>query len=115
MNRWGYTLSALAQQALSTQQIDRETLHFDDIIEVHTRNSIYTLLVIGKNDFIVYGGWFDRKGLTPFRTAINGCTWGGTTLKKDIIAGCGMRLEFANRVTTTVILKIQHYCNNREN
>jgi hypothetical protein len=38
--------------------------------------------------------------------AISGCTWGGKIIKKNIIAACGLCLEFSNRIVTTPIKKI---------
>jgi hypothetical protein len=56
--------------------------------------------------FAVSGGWFDRHSSSPVRTRINGCTWGGTAIKVDIIAACGLCLEFGNRVVTSSIRSI---------
>jgi hypothetical protein len=38
---------------------------------------------------------------------INGCTWGGTAIKRDIVAARGLRLEFGSTVLTTPIRNIQ--------
>jgi hypothetical protein len=35
--------------------------------------------------------------------AVNGCTWDGSALKRDVIAALGLRLEFENSVRTTPI------------
>lgn len=93
----------------------KNRVNFKDLIEVKTRNSIYEILVLGQNDYLVSGGWFDRKGLSPYRTKINGCTWGGTIIKQDVIAGCGMCIEFGNRVTTTFVNKINWYKSTSQN
>ncbi len=45
----------------------------------------------------------DKEGLSPLRTTINGCTWGGSAIKVDIVAACGLHLEFGNRVVTSRI------------
>jgi hypothetical protein len=37
---------------------------------------------------------------------IAGCTWGGSAIKIDIVAACGLCLEFTNRLTTSPIQKI---------
>jgi hypothetical protein len=34
---------------------------------------------------------------------INGCTWGGSIIQTGVLAACGLRLEFANRVVTSPI------------
>jgi hypothetical protein len=56
----------------------------------------------------VSGGWFDKNNLARTKTTIHGCTWGGSIIKSDIIAACGLHLEFGNRVVTSKIEKIFH-------
>ena len=51
----------------------------------------------------VSGGWFDQRGLSPATTTINGCTWGGSAIKTDLLAGPGLFLEFGNTVVTSRI------------
>jgi hypothetical protein len=58
--------------------------------------------------YSVSGGWFDKKGLSPMTTRIAGCTWGGSAIKVDTAAVCGLRLEFGNRLITSTIQKIIH-------
>lgn len=53
------------------------------------------------------GGWFDRKGVAPQRVNVNGCTWGGSALKSELVAARGMRLEFGNCVLTTPIEEVR--------
>ncbi len=79
-----------------------------DFLEVRTRNSRYTIRVLGENLFLVSGGWFDRQGCGPMEISISGCTWGGSTIKVDIVAACGLCIEFGNRVTTSAIQRIVH-------
>jgi hypothetical protein len=38
--------------------------------------------------------------------AVHGCTWGGSAIKQDILAACGLHLEFGNTVRTTPIRQI---------
>ena len=54
----------------------------------------------------VSGGWFDHEGLSPFKTSINGCTWGGRAIKVDVVAACGLFLEFGNQLITSRIQKV---------
>ena len=63
----------------------------------------------------VSGGWFDKNNLAPVKTTIHGCTWGGSIIKTDIIAACGLHLEFGNKVVTSKIKKIFHIPNYRKN
>jgi hypothetical protein len=72
---------------------------------VTTKNSVYSICVMGGGLYSVSGGWFDREGVSPQKTTINGCTWGGSAIKNDIVAALGLFLEFGNQVMTT---RIQH-------
>ena len=80
-----------------------------DVLIVKTRNSVYAVRSLGESSFSVSGGWFDRKFGGPFETTIAGCTWGGTVVKRDLVAACGMHLEFGNRVVTSAIQKVCHF------
>lgn len=106
MIHWGHILSELVEQVERQPNISKSTLHFNDRLIIKTQNSVYTIISLGQNDVLVFGGWFDKRGLTPYHTQINGCTWGGSILKQDIIASCGMCIEFANRVTTSSVQEI---------
>ena len=74
---------------------------------IATQNSLYIIWVLDDCSYWVWGGWFDRIGESPQRVTINGCTWGGTAIKRDIVAACGLRLEFGNTVLTSRIRQIQ--------
>ena len=84
----------------------RRDLKLGDCARVRTRNSTYSILVLGNDLYSVSGGWFDLKGFSPMTTTIVGCTWGGKAIKSDLIAACGLHLEFGNRVVTTAIQKV---------
>lgn len=77
-----------------------------DTIVVRTFNSSYTIRMRELNCYDVSGGWFDRKGVGPLPIAITGCTWGGSIVKIDVIAVCGLCIEFGNRVRTSVVRSI---------
>src|SRR5512143_1321559 len=102
-NRQGAPLSVLVQSTCSCRQVRKADLHTGDLVLVKTCNSMYTILMTGENTCIVSGGWFDRQGISPVRTRIAGCTWGGSAIKADVAAVCGLRLEFGNRLVTTEI------------
>ena len=102
-----YSLEAIAQQASSLDQVRKTDLASGDRVLVTTQNSLYTIWVLSDSSYWVWGGWFDRIGESPQRVTINGCTWGGTALKRDIVAACGLRLEFGNTVLTTRIRHIR--------
>jgi hypothetical protein len=102
-----HTLEAITNHARILQEVRKRDLRSGDRVMVRTKNSLYTLSVLGDRDFLVWGGWFDRQGTSPQRVSINGCTWGGSAIKLDIIAALGLRLEFSNRVLTTPIRDVR--------
>lgn len=81
-------------------------LGFGDLVLVTTANSTYSIYVLDDGFYSVSGGWFDRRHLSPMKTTITGCTWGGSAIKSDIVAACGLHLEFGNRVVTSRIKKV---------
>ena len=97
------SLQALTQAIEQTEMIYRENLSFGDVVFVWTLNSLYVIYVWGDSLFGVTGGWFSEEKFSVKKIKINGCTFGGSAIKKDIIAGKGLCLEFANRVQTTSI------------
>jgi hypothetical protein len=97
------TLAAMVTQARSLEEVRKKDLHAGDRLLVTTRNSLYTIWVLDEGGYWVSGGWFDLQRISPQRMAVNGCTWGGSAIKQDIIAARGLRLEFGNTVRTTRI------------
>jgi hypothetical protein len=87
--------------------VRRAQLSPGDRLTVRTRNSLYTLWSLGDGAFAVRGGWFDRQALSPATVGINGCTYGGSAIRHDIVAGRGLFLEFANGVVTTRIQEVR--------
>ena len=114
-NLFGCTLTALVEHSQRLPQVRKGDLHPGDRLLVITCNSVYSLQVIGEGFYRVCGGWFDRKGLSPMKITITGCTWGGSAIKLDIVAACGLRLEFGNRVVTSPIRKIYVFPHGSEN
>ena len=101
------TLESITRHAEGLPAVRRQELERGDWVLVTTSNSTYVIGVLGDDLFSVTGGWFDKNGLSPLRTTIVGCTWGGSAIKLDIVAACGLRLEFGNRVVTSRIKKVQ--------
>ncbi len=101
-----HTLEAIVEQTRSLEEVRKRDLRCGDRVLITTRNSLYTIWVLGDGLYWVWGGWFDRQGESPQRVRINGCTWGGSAIKQDIIAARGLRLEFGNRVLTTRIRQV---------
>jgi hypothetical protein len=87
--------------------VRKTDLKIGDRLVVETENSIYTIRVHGDATYSISGGWFDHQGISPARLSISGCTWGGSVIKCDIVAACGLRLEFGNRVVTSRIQEVR--------
>jgi len=100
------SLGSLIDQTDNTREVRRSELHFGDWLVVRTRNSSYSIVPLGDGRFAVSGGWFDLQGLSPATMTINGCTFGGTAIRTDLVAAPGLFLEFGNRVLTTRIQKV---------
>jgi hypothetical protein len=100
------TVNAILEQASLSRPVRRADLCRGTRVLVATENSVYSIDVLEDATYSVRGGWFDRQGLSPVRISIAGCTWGGTVIKNDIVAACGLHLEFGNRVVTSRIRQI---------
>ena len=101
------TVNAILAQGRLSQPVQKSELRRGDRVVVATENSVYCINVLGDSTYSVWGGWFDRQGVSPVRLSISGCTWGGSVIKQDIVAACGLRLEFGNRVVTSRIQAIR--------
>ena len=101
------TLNAIVDHTERLEAVYKSDLDLGDQLLVTTRNSIYSIHVLQEGVYSVSGGWFDHKGLSPSKVEITGCTWGGRAVKLDIVAACGLHLEFGNHVVTSRILNYQ--------
>ena len=101
------TVQAILGSAGRSRPVRKSDLARGCRVVVATENSIYSIEVLEDSTYSVRGGWFDRQGLSPARISISGCTWGGTVIKNDIVAACGLHLEFGNRVVTSRIRAVQ--------
>jgi hypothetical protein len=101
------TLGTIVDCTARLKAVRRADLALGDQLLITTRNSTYSIHVLQEDLYSVSGGWFDRRGLSPAKVAINGCTWGGRAIKLDIVAACGLHLEFGNQVVTSRITKYQ--------
>lgn len=106
MSQFFPTLDAHTQHADCLEAVRKNDLVNGDAVLVRTKNSVYEILALGNGFYQVSGGWFDRHGVSGQVVTINGCTWGGSAIKQDIIAARGLFLEFGNRVVTTRIRDI---------
>ncbi len=109
MSKYAHDLAVLSARSPEERGVRRSDVAPGDVLVVKTRNSIYAVRLLAGGDFSVSGGWFDRKFGGPILTTIAGCTWGGTILQRDLVAACGMHLEFGNRVVTSVIQQVCHF------
>jgi hypothetical protein len=106
------TVNAMLDQMGVIQQVRKADLRHGDQLLVATENSVYSMCVHEDSTFSVSGGWFDSQGLSPVRLSVAGCTWGGSAIKQDIVAACGLRMEFGNRVVTTRIREVRVFRGN---
>ena len=100
------TVNAILEQSQVSRPVRKADLKEGDSVLVTTENSIYSIQALGGGTYRVRGGWFDRQRLSPVLTSIAGCTWGGTVIKNDIVAACGLHLEFGNRVLSSRIREV---------
>ena len=61
----GHELNNLADQSDYIVQIYKNKLKPGDIIIIRTMNSTYSIKVADDGSYIVSGGWFDKKNLSP--------------------------------------------------
>lgn len=101
------TVDAILEQVGRFEAIRKADLRRGDRVLVATENSLYCIHVEAEGSYSVSGGWFDKNGMSPVTLSISGCTWGGTAIKRDLVAARGLRLEFGNRVVTSPIRGVQ--------
>jgi hypothetical protein len=101
------TVASLLEGVGRFEALPKADLQSGDCVLVITENSVYCIRVLEGATYSISGGWFDRQGLSPITTSIAGCTWGGSAIKRDIVAALGLRLEFGNRVVTSRIREVQ--------
>lgn len=103
-----FTLSGLLADLEHRPSVRKCEVRSGDMVLVRTRNSVYALRAEEGGEYRVSGGWFDRPGNAVRRVRINGCTWGGSVIHAGLIAACGLRMEFANRVVTSTVVAVAH-------
>ena len=96
------TLGRVVEHARLADAVHKADLAFGDRVVVRTCNSVYSLWTLGPETFAVSGGWFDTHGGSTTVT-VNGCTYGGSMIRYDVVAATGLFLEFGNGVSTTRI------------
>lgn len=106
MKSFGQSLEKIVESTKHLKQVCKKDLLFGDLVLITTPNSVYVVRVLDNGYYQVSGGWFDRNGLSPLRTTITGCTCLGSIVKVDMLAACGLCLEFGNRIVTSPIQKV---------
>jgi len=106
-SRLARTLGAIVEHARGADAVRKGDLQFGDRVIVRTRNSVYSLWAMGGDHFTVSGGWFDKKSEGPTSVVVNGCTYGGSMIRHDVVAAPGLFLEFGNSVSTTRIRDVR--------
>jgi len=106
MNARFRTMNAMLEQLRLSRAVHKGELGRGDCVLVTTEHSMYSIQVLEDATYCIRGGWFDRQKLSPVRDSVAGCTWGGSAIKRDIVAACGLHLEFANRVVTSRIREV---------
>ena len=101
------TLNAIAEHARWDDAVLRRDLNWGDRVFVRTRNSVYSIWALGDDNFAVTGGWFDHQELSPALVNINGCTYGASAIRREVVAAPGLFLEFGNNVLTTRIQDVR--------
>jgi hypothetical protein len=101
-----HDLSTLARFAHATDGVRKDELRPGDRVLVSTRNSTYSIHMLSPDRYAVSGGWFALQGRSPMVLGINGCTFGGHAIHSGLLAAPGLFLEFANRVLTTRIHRV---------
>ena len=103
MKHLGQSLNKIVERADHLKGVRKKDLQFGDTVLIRTQNSNYRILVLDSGFYQVSGGWFDKEGLSPYKLRIAGCTWGSSIIKIDLVAACGLCLEFSNRLITSPI------------
>jgi hypothetical protein len=101
------TLDRITADALDVRGVWARDVRAGDWIVVHTRNSTYSLAVLGDGTYAAAGGWFNTAGTAAKPVRVSGCTWGGHAILTGMVAAPGMCIEFANGVRTTRIREVQ--------
>jgi hypothetical protein len=106
MSKYGLNLSRIIKNTSKIKSISKNSLEIWDCLLVKTYNSVYTIKKIDNRMYEISGGWFDKNGLSPSKMIIRGCTWGGSVIHINMLAACGLRLEFGNNVITSPVNQI---------
>ena len=102
----GVSLEGIIRNSLKLREVKKSGVYPGDSVIIITRNSVYRLIALGNGQYRVSGGWFDKTGISHSVVTITGCSWGGSAIKVNSLAACGLSVEFGNGVITSTIRKI---------
>jgi hypothetical protein len=106
MAKYGLSLNTIIENTDNIRCIKKGSLGIFDYLLVKTINSQYTIKKVDSRFYEISGGWFDKNGKSPTKMIIRGCTWGGSSIYINMLAACGLRLEFGNNVITSPVNQI---------
>lgn len=106
MEKHGFNLGKIVHISDKIKQVSKKSLKRQDYLLVKTLNSLYKIQKIEDNLYEISGGWFDKKGISPSRMNIRGCTWGGSIIHINMLAACGLCVEFSNNVITSPVSQV---------
>ena len=104
--KFGFNLNRVVEYSEEIKHISKDHFNQWDCLLVRTQNSLYTIRQTDEQLYEVSGGWFDKQGLSPTKMIIRGCTWGGSIIHINLLAACGLCLEFGNNVITSPVIQI---------
>ena len=84
-------------------QVRKNDLNMGDCVLATTQNSDYLIYSIGNGNYIVSGGWFARKGMSPIKVAVTGCTHRGKAISTLSLVVMGLKIEFGNGILTSPV------------
>lgn len=102
----GITLDSITRNAHLYPQVRKDDVFPGDWVIIRTLRSEYVLRALGDGLYEVRGGWFDAKGYSPMITGVAGATWGGNAIMPGLLAACGLRVEFRNRLITSPVRSV---------
>ncbi|MDX1585395.1 MAG: hypothetical protein R3222_01575 [Balneolaceae bacterium] len=97
-------LSQFTKEVNEQPALYKSDIEVGDHVQIRTQNSTYCLRVLENDTYMVEGGRFDRKKMSPLEMTITGCGLGGTFVKTDLVAACGLNIEFENRIITSTVI-----------
>ncbi len=103
---FGATLDSMTRNSHLYPQVGKDEVSPGDWVIIRTLRSEYVLRVLDDGLYEVHGGWFEKNGCSPTVTGVAGATWGGNAIMPKLLAACGLRVEFRNRLITSPVRSV---------